>query len=915
MKSWKELIEPHEDVLRGTFKQSEFAADLTQVRDNKASPEYQQAQKFYQRTFVTEGLRLLLTSVIERLAGLGGDPVVQLQTAFGGGKTHAMLAIYHLVTRNCPLANLAGLDQILNQLKVNNLPKTNLAVIDGNALAPSEVHQRDHMTIKTLWGELAYQLLGTTGYQLIAQADRDGTSPGKQLLAELLERASPCVILCDELVAYLRQFANGEVYQGGTFASNLSFIQALTEALKNVPKAMLLASLPESKIEVGGERGVEALEALEKYFGRVETVWKPVGAEEAFNIVKRRLFSTQQTSETTTEIQDVCKKISDYYRRHKDKFPAEVQQNYQQRLVNCYPIHPEIFDRLYQDWSTLAKFQRTRGVLQFLATAIHRLWRSDNRDPLIMVSSLALSDHQLNAQIIRYLSSGWEAVIASEIDGQQAKATIIDSKEPRLGKVHATKKVARTIFFGSAPFAERQPVKGLSKDRILLGACVPPDNTSIYEDALKRLHDKLHYLVCDGNSYRFATKANLRREMETRKQNFIKRNDLLFPEIKKVLARQLKGSEFFDGVHIFCQASEIPDDQKLRLVVLEPIKDSSYRKTDHQQLDELITAYVNNHGDNKLRQFRNRLLFVVADRSGLTRLNEACSNYLAWQSIVDEVQNEILNLDTYQKKEAENASKQAWVIFEQIIKDVYKFIVNPEEKTTYYYSIDKYGNSLSEAIDKKIHEEELVKTDWADSHLEDILLKWYAEENDINIKQFFADCAKYLYLPILKNLQVLQQTIEKGVANGSFGYACTDNNGYQGLLYGDLGHPITIDNNSLLVKKEIASASMSEKKQHAPDSLPTEGANIQETIKQRFYGEVNIQPQQAKIDLVKIIDEVVIHLIADNLTSVSLNLQITAQRAERGFDDHIQRTLQENCKSLDFELAVFEEGDDDDGSA
>ena len=209
MKSWKELIAPHEDVLRGTFKQSEFAADLTQVVNNKASPEYQNGQKFYQRTFVTEGLRLLLTSVIERLAGLGGDPVVQLQTAFGGGKTHAMLAIYHLVKRNCPLTKLAGLDEILEQLKVNDLPKTNLAVIDGNALAPSEVHQRDHVTIKTLWGELAYQLLGTTGYQLIAQADQDGTSPGKQLLAELLERASPCVILCDELVAYLRQFANG----------------------------------------------------------------------------------------------------------------------------------------------------------------------------------------------------------------------------------------------------------------------------------------------------------------------------------------------------------------------------------------------------------------------------------------------------------------------------------------------------------------------------------------------------------------------------------------------------------------------------------------------------------------------------------------------------------------------------------
>ena len=910
MKSWKELIEPHEDVLGGTFKQSEFAADLTQVKDNKASPEYQNAQKFYQRTFVTEGLRLLLTSVIERLAGLGGDPVIQLQTAFGGGKTHAMLAVYHLVTRNCPLAKLVGLEQILAQLKVNDLAKTKLAVIDGNALAPSEVHRHDHVTIKTLWGELAYQLLGTTGYQLIAQADRDGTSPGKQLLAELLEQASPCVILCDELVAYLRQFANGKVYPGGTFASNLSFIQALTEALKNVPKAMLLASLPESRIEVGGERGVEALEALEKYFGRVETVWKPVGAEEAFNIVKRRLFSTSISDETTTQIDDVCKKISDYYRRHKGGFPVEVQQGYHQRLINCYPIHPEIFDRLYQDWSTLAKFQRTRGVLQFLATAIHRLWHSDNRDPLIMVSSLALSDQQLNAQLIRYLSSGWEAVIASEIDGQQAKANNIDSKEPRLGKVHAAKKVARTIFFGSAPFAERQR-QGLSKDRILLGACVPPDNTSIYEDALKRLHDKLHYLVGDGNSYRFATKANLRKEMETRKQNFIKRNDLLFPQIKKILAKQLKNSDFFDGVHIFCQTSDIPDDQRLRLVVLEPLKDSSYRKND-DNINQLIVEFINNSSDNKLRQFRNRLLFIVADRSGLTRLTEACSNYLAWQSIVDDVHNETLNLDTYQKKEAENTSEQAQKILEQTIKDVYKFIVNPEEKNKgYCYSIDKYGNNLGEAIDKKIREEELVIDDWAEAHLEETIAEWYAEDNDINIKKFFADCASYLYLPRLQNIKVLQQAIEKGVANGSFGYARTSNDSYHGLLYGDVGHSITIGNDSVLVKKEIASAKVAQKKQRVSSSAQSDIVDAKEMIKQRFYASVNIQPQRAKIELAKIIDEVIIHLVADNLTSVSITLEINAQRAEQGFDQQMQRTLQENCKALDFKLAEFEEGDDE----
>ena len=247
LKPWREIAVPHEDVLKGTFQQAEFAADLSRVHDGTATPEYQNPALFFQRTFITEGMRLLLDSVVKRLAGKGGDPVIQLQTAFGGGKTHTMLAVYHLVNRasgEALASDLAGVPAILDAAGVTELPRARIAVLDGIKLSPNQpvVRVEGDVTqaIRTLWGDLAWQLGKAEGYALVADADASGTSPGKAVLVTLLSRYAPCVILIDELVAYVRQFEEGKTLTGGSFDSNLSFVQALTEALKAVPTAVLL---------------------------------------------------------------------------------------------------------------------------------------------------------------------------------------------------------------------------------------------------------------------------------------------------------------------------------------------------------------------------------------------------------------------------------------------------------------------------------------------------------------------------------------------------------------------------------------------------------------------------------------------------------------------------------------------------
>lgn len=200
LKPWREIAVPHEDVLKGTFQQAEFAADLSRVHAGKATPEYQDPVLFFQRTYITEGMRLLFDSVLHRLTGRGGDPVIQLQTAFGGGKTHTEMAVYHLASATVPASDLPGVPALLDAAGVTSLPRARVVVLDGNQSSPNQPLVRDGQALNTLWGDLAWQLGGAAGYALVADADASGTSPGKATLETLLSTYAPCVILVDEVV-------------------------------------------------------------------------------------------------------------------------------------------------------------------------------------------------------------------------------------------------------------------------------------------------------------------------------------------------------------------------------------------------------------------------------------------------------------------------------------------------------------------------------------------------------------------------------------------------------------------------------------------------------------------------------------------------------------------------------------------
>jgi len=817
MKPWREIIVPHPDVLKGTFQQSEFAADLTAVHTGKATAEYGDAKAFYERTYITEGMSKLLIQVAQRLNGQGGEPVIQLQTAFGGGKTHTMLAVYHLASRQCALNELTGIPALLDQAKLLDVPQTSVAVLDGTAHSPGQPWKHGKQVINTLWGELAWQLGKGEGYAMVQAADANGTSPGKDVLRELLARYAPCVVLLDELVVYIRQFVESQAVSGGTYDSNLSFIQSLTEAAKLVPNAVVLASLPDSNSQAGGPRGLAVLQALEAVFNRVQALWKTVSPVEAFEIVRRRLFEPIRDAKARDE---VCRAFADAYIAEGGKVPQETQEaRYYDRMIQSYPIHPEVFTQLYEEWTTIQGFQRTRGVLKLMAKVIHRLWQDNDKDFMILPGSLPLYDGSARNELINHLGPGWDPVMDRDVDADGAETWLLENKEPRFGPVQAARRVARTVFLGSAPASvnTKAGTRGMTRARVLLGCLQPGQTSSLYSDALNRLADQLHYLSSSGDKtqdstrFWFDIRANLRREMEERKKRFEDKNEVR-GRMADVLKKLAGGVTFFDGVHILTPHTDVPDDSALRLIVLSP--EQFYSKEEPRLATEAVMEHVRQHGTAP-RYRGNRLIFLAPDHGALTRLRDCIRTALAWNSIVEDVAAMRLVLDNLQAEQAKKELKGAEDVLPRVAREAYKWLLCPaQEKPTdpkpvvEAMPLNTSGGALGSEIQRVCLDNEWVIPTWSPIHLRTKLMElyWKADKPAAGALAFWEDTLRYLYLPRLKTKDVLAQAISKGAASRDFfGTAYGQHEGkFDGFKLGDAN--VQLDDTLLLIEPGAADA-------------------------------------------------------------------------------------------------------------
>ena len=946
LKPWREVVSPHKDVASGRYQQAEFAADLWQVHIGEGSDEYKNPVEFFRRTFLTDSLSQLLAGGIRRIKGEGGDPVVQLQTNFGGGKTHSMLALYHLFSGIAP-SGLMGVDDVLKKAGTDSsFPSVNRVVLVGNRISPGNpVTKPDGNVVRTLWGELAWQLGGKKAFDRIQADDEKATSPG-DALRDLFNEYGPSLILIDEWVAYARQLHDSSDLPGGSFETHFTFAQALTESAKLAKQCLLVISLPASDttgsphaqaddVEVGGERGRAALDRLRNAVGRVESSWRPASAEEGFEIVRRRLFEPLVNKDQFVARDMVARTFYDLYRTQHQEFPIECRDSeYEKRLKAAYPIHPEVFDRLYTDWSTLVKFQRTRGVLRLMAAVIHSLWEKGDRNPLIMPANIAIDDTRVQFELTRYLSDNWVPVIEKDVDGPNALPLRLDGEVPNLGKYAACRRVARTIYLGSAP-TPTAANRGIEDRRVKLGCVMPGESPAIFGDALRRLSGVATYLYQDGPRYWYSTQPTVTKLAEDRSEQFKRNPDAVVAELDKRLRADLRNTGDFSRVHPLPQSGQdVPDDLDARLVVLGI--DTPYSKEADCPAVKAAKAIFESRG-NSPRLFRNTLVFLAVDKMRLQDLDEAVRKFLAWESILAE--KETLDLSPHQVKQAETQKTSADGAVKARLPEAYQWLITPIQNTPQasleWQAFRLSGSdSLAMRATKKLRNDELLVTALAGTVLRtemDKIPLW--RENHVEIKQLAEDFARYPYLPRLKGSEVLVEAVKDGLGlllwnHESFAYADSydDEAGrYRGLRTGQIVALSANSLNGLLVKPDVA---VQQQKEEAPPRpipptgnggpTPTGQTNgwsapgphpqpppTPETGPKRYHGSVILDSARVGRDAGRIAEEVIAHLTGIVGANVNVTLEIEAE-IPQGAPDNVVRTVTENGQTLKFTSHGFE---------
>jgi predicted AAA+ superfamily ATPase len=954
LKPWREVIRPHQDVATAKFSLAEFAADLSLVsreEEQEKFRDYVDPIVFFGRTYLTEGLSDLLRRAVRRVSGdLNAAPVVNLQTNFGGGKTHSILALYHLFCGR-PLTQFPqDVQELVGGLDVDfdRIGEVRRVTLVGNHLSPSlGMPKPGGIHVNTLWGELAWRLGGADAYRSIAEADRTATNPGGAL-RELIAAYAPCLILIDEWVAYARQlFGTDGSLPAGDFDTQFTFAQTLTEAVKTIPGALLVVSIPASHrdgdaaslMEVGGPNGERALRALQNVVRRVAHQWRPASAQESFEIVRRRLFE-EPSGEARADIAVVARRFSQFYGEHRGEFPSWcAEPDYEARIRAAYPIHPELFDRLYEDWSTLERFHRTRGVLRLMSAVIFALWNSPDRSPLIMPGTLPLEDSFASSELTQYLEDNWKSIIDTDVAGPGSTPARVDLERSTFGQRQVTRRLARTVFFGSAATL-KSAHKGIDQQRVWLGTAIPGDTVGNFGSALHVLQDQATYLYSDASRYWYDTQASVARTAKDYAERLKERPEEVWAEIASRLERQVKRprGDFASVVAAPEGNGDIPDHDEARLVLLHP-RFAHKRNGDDSAAMRFVAQALDNRGSSR-RDYRNMLVFLAPDERRLEELMEAARDYLAWQSVCERA-NE-LDLSPKQQRQAEQRRQRANEATDQRIGTTYVWVLAPEQRDpkrpVTWQTLKAEGSSadLAERVSTKLRSEGALGAMHVSRNIHNYLIGplgpvW--QRGHVSVGELWRYYTHHPYLPRLRDQSVLEAGIHDVLTSITWeqdGFALAtgydESTGrYEGLAIPNTDTFGLITNDTLLVRPDLAVRQREADLSDHPSS-GGEDTGQGQTIprgrdtttaggvppgpppppaKSRFFGVFRVSPDRYGRDLSRIAQEILQHL-DQPAGELHVTVEIEASNPA-GFPETTIRTVSENARAMKFEQADFED--------
>jgi predicted AAA+ superfamily ATPase len=771
---WFRVVRPHADICRGRLDESVFAANLAEVALGNGREMYNNPVMFFAKTFVTAGLKNIATRVVRGLNG-GQDAenrVISLQTGFGGGKTHTLISLFHLARWGKKASASEYTRDLLAAAGEPEFDSAQIAVFTNTTNDPVQGRSVDGLTIRTLWGELAYQLGGPAAYAIIRDNDEQRVAP-KGLFKRVLEQCQPALILIDELADYCIGASAVSVGNSNLSDQTVSFIQELTEAIAGADHCVLIATLPASAQELTSSPvAAQILSALENRITRVGANLKPVEDDEIFEVVRRRLFEDAGSPDAVDAV------VSAYMHLYQSLLPEipsyAVHTEFRNRLKAAYPFHPELIDMFRLRWASNPSFQRTRGVLRILAAIVADLWQRQTSlaGPryLIQTSDVMLANlDAITSQITMLHGPNWDSVISADVSGASSNAFRIDAEVTELGRCAVTQGLAATILLGT--FGAKGHNKGVAIDDLKLCMLTPEGfNHNDVNGALDRLESAAHYLYYSDarqRRYWFDTTPNIN-ILITQAQ--IEKSDVL----ADILKRLTESANAVHGFHALVNPSEdIPEQTRPTLVILSP----DYAVNPHdlngktRALIEKLAA-KKGHSD---RMYRNTMLFLVCSDMGLGKLSDHVRAYLACQKINREYASQLtVEQKTDLRQRIADADRQA----AQALAAAYALVVKYSAKHGLARLIVKhYADSLDRQINTHIIDQ-LKEEEWL---LEAVGLNTLRKNNllptperAVNVKDLYEAFLRFDDKPMLTGPDAIAKSLSRYCYNGEFCIATGD---------------------------------------------------------------------------------------------------------------------------------------------
>ena len=781
IKSWFLNCLPHYDIRNGVLDESVFAANLNDVVMGTAPEVYINPVTFFAKTYVTAGLRDIANRVILALNGEETqNRVISLQTGFGGGKTHTLISLYHIIKGGAKLLNIDSCANILQDKVKPNFDNAKVAVFTNNTTDVAQGRATtEGFRIYTLWGEIAYQLGGEEGYNLVRQNDEERIAPSSSIIKPILQNAGTSLILIDELADYCVKASAKQVGAGNLYNQTNSFIQTLTEVVSSVPKCVLIATLPASKTEVADSQiGQEVLDTLQERIVRIGAKVKPVDDQEVFEVVRRRLFE-QIYDDNVVEL--VAKRYKDMYHNRRNDLPEYSDKiEYANLIKKSYPFHPELIEMFRQRWGSDSRFQRTRGVLRLLASIVQDLWIRRNslqgNQALIHTSDVYFENlPSLTGTITSLMGGSWESVMLADVYGSTSNSRKIDDQDPQsnLGQYHLTQGIATTLLMASIGVKQ----KGLDIKQLKLCVLRPKAfNHNDVDGALNKLEQVAHYLHSAkvGNAtYWFESKANINILLSQAKV------DIKQEEAEAEILSRLKASaQFVNELNVMvAPTGDIPEQKTLSLVIMHP----SYAKPTGSKLgslDKAINIIATKKGNND-RVYRNTIFFLLCSEVGRGALNSKIYDYLACNKILDEYAG---RLEIDQKQEIQNRKREYDKQVDEFLIKAYNVVAKHSVMGGIeWYELRNYANDFSTQIRQNLINE-ITEEEWiiksVGRNLLDKINMLPNVGHTVLVKDLYETFLRFDDKPMILNSQAIIDTVNRYCNHGIFNVAVGSKENY-----------------------------------------------------------------------------------------------------------------------------------------